>query len=174
MAADIYNHIGEKFKTKEATIQKWWFPIQYNYCNVDGDLSYMGDRAVTMYEKYDFSPWKKFEVESCESITSIGNKTTAKKYMRLKQNGNGKTLAETPAWWTAYNDVKHQRTTVIKGSTRTNFSKANLWNLSNAFSALYIMELSYIWAIGEEPLATGIDQSVLFEGKVKPATWKET
>lgn len=27
--------------------------------------------------------------------------------MRLKQNGNGKTLAETPAWWTAYNDVKN-------------------------------------------------------------------
>ncbi|WP_027216012.1 hypothetical protein [Butyrivibrio fibrisolvens] len=166
MAAEIYDIQGTNFDPKDATIQKWWFPIQYNYQRFgenDRNTTLFFNKKVTINEVYEMQPWKSFEVEKCRSITHVGNSNSTKEYIRLKQDGLGKTIATTPSWWNAYNDVKHQRTTAIKGSFRTNFSKANLWNLSNAFAALYILEWSYIWAIGTLPEITGLKYSALFE-----------
>lgn len=42
---------------------------------------------------------------------------------------------ESPDWWKAYNDLKHNR--------EENFSKATLFNLLNALGALYILEIYF-------------------------------
>ena len=53
-------------------------------------------------------------------------------------------------WWTAYNKVKHQRTTLDESTNLINFTKANLLNVSNAYAALYLLEKTYLSAIADK------------------------
>lgn len=170
MAGEIYGLVHKKFVARDANIHKWWFALQNNYqIFEDGDTELLKDKSVKINEMYELKPWRGYVVEQCRTSNKNADGETTREYIRLKQNSNGKLVSKTPSWWIAYNDVKHQRTTLIKGDSKTNFSKANLWNLCNAFSALYILEWSYISTIGNSVQITGLDYSELFEGKPKSA-----
>ena len=71
---------------------------------------------------------------------------------------------EVPSWWRDYNKVKHHRTSVIKkGQEKNNYTKANLGNLCQAFSALYTLEIAFMELIGtKNELAAFADYSRLF------------
>lgn len=73
--------------------------------------------------------------------------------------------------WDDYNKVKHLQTFYDeKNSTERNYTKANLRNVINAFAALYILEKSYMEAVGtQNNLEAFADYSVLFD-KVEYAT----
>lgn len=60
-------------------------------------------------------------------------------------------------WWTPYNNVKHQRL--------TNYKEANLKNVLNALSGLYLLETYYVRYIGQRDNVRDVanDVSKLFE-----------
>ena len=65
-------------------------------------------------------------------------------------------------WWTAYNKVKHERTSPYKEG-KTNYSRANLENLILAMAALYIIEMKFINLLSPNGTAADvIIQSKLF------------
>lgn len=104
-------------------IQKWGFVIQRTFPDIENtSVSFMNDTVIT--------PWQNWEYEKCADQNN-------KQRYRLKK---GKA---TPTWWTAYNKVKHERTTTDKNG-RTNYSKANLENLASAMAALFIIETKFI------------------------------
>lgn len=71
--------------------------------------------------------------------------------------------AETPQWWTAYNKVKHERTSHYQNG-KTNYCRANLENLISAMSALFILETIFIeYLKKEEELLITLTPSSLFK-----------
>lgn len=68
---------------------------------------------------------------------------------------------ETPFWWTAYNKVKHERTSHFKDG-KVNYSRANQKNLIYAFAALFVLEKSYLESI-EGETKTPNSESKLFK-----------
>ena len=100
---------------------------------------------------YYISPWKNFRTET---YTASNN---SHRYRRSENSF-------IPFWWADYNKVKHNRTSAIDdSSTQINYSKANLKNVSYAFAALYILEVSYMETIGtQNDLEAFADFSKLF------------
>lgn len=128
---------------KRMSIQKWWFEIQGWF----GRQS----RQMTKYGDIELRPWAHYNVKGC-----------------VDKNGrHGYCLCDggkTPSWWTAYNNVKHNRTQLDQEIKKKNYVKANLENVLYAFAALYLLEKNYIEymrANGAE--LEGIYNSRLFE-----------
>lgn len=107
-----------------------------------------------LVDEIELQPWKNYRIEKYKQKNGhIGYRLEGK--------------SQTPSWWSDYNKVKHHRTSSIgKEETQTNYSKANLGNLSNAFSALYILERAFMDMVGTgDDLSCFMDYSGLF---VKP------
>lgn len=147
---------------KQNNIYKWWYEIQdtfmytEEYCDaIKTDSSIEREKLQEVeccfIDTYYISPWKKFRTET---YTASNN---SHRY-RLSEN------SFIPFWWADYNKVKHNRTSAIDdSSTQINYSKANLRNVSYAFAALYILEVSYMEAIGtQNDLEAFADFSKLF------------
>jgi len=132
---------------KNIVLNRWWYVVLPEF----GDALKNGE--VTFYRTYSLSPWKNFE-----TVKSI-NKRQSVCYVLADS-------AKTPPWWTAYNKVKHQRTSIDKQSNRIYFTKANLRNVSNAYAALYLLEKSYLSAIAGKGDLETMEISKLFETKV--------
>lgn len=126
---------------KKNNIFKWWYEIQHLTITVEEDeveknirldefeCVFMGD--------YTIVPWKDFWIR--KGSDSNG---------RIRYNlASGRS---TPTWWTSYNKVKHNRTLVPKDSVEINYTRANLGNLINAFSALFVLELLKMQKSGDE------------------------
>lgn len=126
-------------------ILKWWYGIQDWYSN-------WKKKAVKFRRQYELQPWENFKVEY------VADKND-KMYPRVIQTEGYKV----PTWWSAYNKVKHERTSIDKSTQASNFEKANLINLSNAFSALYLLEKNYILMFGDMTSSYSITNSALFE-----------
>ncbi len=147
-----------EFKPEDGknNILKWWFCIQNKYVikeqysDVDGEGVALKDVRLLMGDECELQPWKKFSVEKF-----FDNKN-AKRYRAIDSS--------TPKWWSDYNAVKHGRTFTSKNSYKTNYTKANLGNLSKAFAALYVLEKAYMQAIGtKDELEAFADYSELFD-----------
>jgi len=116
--ADNSFHPGEK-----TGINEWWYHIQQAF----PDLK---ERKCVLLGGYDLYPWKNYSV--------IENPTPgAKKYIL---DSSCRPKAKTPSWWSDYNSVKHSRTGKFEKHS-TNYAKANLKNLFNAFAGLFSLDV---------------------------------
>ena len=114
------------FKVDNRTnIQKWGFEIQKNFPNLK-------DSFVTFNDETKVQPFKNWEYEKY---------TDKKGNIRLRIVGGKKAIS----WWSDYNKVKHQRIGLVTGTQ--NFNLANQKNLILAYSALYLLEMTYLKSI---------------------------
>lgn len=101
-----------------------------------------------MLGDYEVQPWK-----DCVTEQFI-NKKKAICYRFTSES-------QSPNWWKAYTDVKHNR--IILNEKDTNYEKANLGNVIKAFSALYVLERALMDSIGTgDDLGSFMDHSQLF------------
>ena len=73
-----------------------------------------------------FKPWEKWEYT-----------------LNLDAKGIQKVNGTPPQWWTMYNKIKHERTTFSKTHKKHFFKFANLENVLNALSGLFIIEMYF-------------------------------
>lgn len=138
--AEYYDNSFKKVDNKN--IQKWGMLVHNAFPEIEtSTVSFLNDKEIT--------PWTNWDYET------YYDKDNKFRY-RLK---DGK---KTPAWWTAYNKVKHERTSPYKEG-KTNYSRANLENLILAMSALYIIEMKFIKLLSSDGTNADVNkQSKLF------------
>ena len=141
---EIAHQISTSFKVSDSSnnIQKWWYVIQ--------DWVVENHDTVTLLNELTFSPWKDYRIEQY---------VDAKGATRHRLEGESKT----PYWWTSYNKVKHNRTLTDPETQEQFFNRANLGNLCEAFSALYILEKRYMMSVGGADDYNRVQKSQLFE-----------
>ncbi len=128
VAKIMAEHFDPAFKSLDnKNIQKWGLVIQTTFSNIE-------NITVRFNNDYSIVPWCDWAYE--KYINKKGN--IGYRLIRGKQ---------TPAWWTAYNKVKHERTSAY-GNSQTNYARANLGNLISAMAALYILETLYLSRLG--------------------------
>lgn len=144
---EIAHQIDPSFKIDDhhASIQKWWYIIQDWV--IEDDVA-----PVKILDELEFNPWDGYRVE--QYVASNGT-------MRLRLASG----AKTPYWWTSYNKVKHSRTLDDPDTQEKFFLRANLENLCNAFSALYILEKRFMVSVGRAEEYNRVQISQLFERK---------
>ena len=113
------------YNGRNISINKWWFKIQNEYLSDNSNKS-LQVLEIEFIDYIKFMPFKKFKYE-------LNEKNNSKLMPNMK----------TPQWWIQYNKVKHGRPFFTSDSNKTNFSFANLENLLNSFSALFILMLLY-------------------------------
>lgn len=140
----IAEDYDENFKKSDnKNIQVWGLYLHKVFPDIE-------EIAVTLLNEGTIIPWKNWDYET------FYDKKNRFRY-RLKK---GK---ETPVWWTAYNKVKHERTSLYEEG-KTNYSRANLENLILAMSALFILETLFIEKMTEiQELPNFFQSSKLFE-----------
>ena len=112
-------------------------------------LTYLKDTSVTFYDDFAFRPWEKFGY-------CIGTDSKERKIYKLAPQCN------TPKWWTAYNKIKHERTSLNSDGNK-NYTKANLQNMIYSFGALYLLETIFMeYLTKEEKTDCNINKSQLF------------
>lgn len=136
--AEEYDVAFKKLENKN--IQKWGYYLQSAYPCLE-TISVLFNNEFSLY------PWQNWKYEK------YTDKNGALRYRLLQ----GK---ETPFWWTAYNKVKHERTSHFKDG-KVNYSRANQKNLIYAFAALFVLEKSYLESI-EGETKTPNSESKLF------------
>lgn len=152
---------------KRNNICKWWFEIQhkakYNdkYEDINGTGTMLAATCVCLTDELDLTPWNSFETEQYKD---------KKGALRYRTSNS----MDIPKWWSAYNKVKHGRAYASSmTSSELNYTKANLGNVCNAIAGLYILEKSYLEAIGTKTdLQAFSDYSVLFD-RITNATNKD-
>lgn len=160
----IANEIDENFKPEEKqnSIYKWWYIIQngIKYPNWDDKKlcwNYVElKNAMVDFDNEKIIPWENFATEIRQDKKGA-NRTELVKGMKV------------PVWWSEYNKVKHHRTGRVKDASipykhRMNYSMANLGNVIKSFAGLYVLELSYLHAVGtKNDVEAFADHSVLFD-----------
>ncbi len=120
VAKIIAEYINPDFKHMDTkNIQKWGYEILTEFPN-------MTNIKVRFNNDYTVLPWENWGYEK------YADKKGATRYKLLE----GKS---TPEWWTAYNKVKHERTSDY-GKGQSNYVRANLDNLVSAMAGLFIIE----------------------------------
>ena len=126
---------------KSKNIQKWGFVIQKHFKEIQSkEVSFLNDLHIT--------PWKNWAYEQYMDRNG---------YVRYKLASG----AETPHWWTAYNKVKHERTSYYQ-KEKINYHRANLENLISAMSALFVLETLFIKQLSKDD-NINLTKSTLFE-----------
>ena len=123
-------------------MQKWGFVIQNHIPNI-------GTFAVRFNNDYELIPWRNWKYE---------------KYQDAENHTRYRLLSgcETPCWWTAYNKVKHERTSAYRNG-QTNYVRANLGNLISAMAALYILEMLFLSSLSGNGNSVICIKSKLFD-----------
>ncbi len=119
--AEYFDNEFKMFERKD--IQKWGWVIQRHIADIE-------KITVTFSNDWIIVPWENWKYEHYQ------DKRGNNRYRLLK----GKS---TPEWWTAYNKVKHERTSNYKNG-QTNYVRANLGNLLSAMAALFILETVFL------------------------------
>lgn len=142
VAKIIAEKIDPKFSSLEnKNIQKWGYVIQKHFNEIQSKkVSFLNDFYIT--------PWRNWMYEQ------YLDKNNHIRY-RLASS------AETPFWWTAYNKVKHERTSHYQKG-KTNYCRANLENLISAMAALFVLETLFIDQLNNNSNAS-FTKSALFE-----------
>lgn len=141
----LAGEINSSFKPDDTSVSvhKWWFEVQTWYKSLKV-------KTVRFCQEYSLTPLDNYETEWATSKRGA-------RYCRLVKDARIKT----PSWWSEYTDVKHHRTS--RNSTgKLNYGKANLFNLSNAFAALYILEYNFLKEIGDSVQMEKMTKSLLF------------
>lgn len=138
----IAQHSNHDFKVDKSTnINKWGIEVQTAFNNINTKTIYF-DNAV---EIVPFDRWRYQRKEENKRIV-------------LSEG------AQAPFWWTAYNKVKHSRTSI--DNDVANYKKANLKNVIYSLGALYILEHFLLSTYGGFDLtvhkASGVPESKLF------------
>ena len=110
---------------------------------------------IKLMDEIEFSPWAEYQIEE------FVDKREATRH-RLVSN------SKTPYWWTSYNKVKHSRTLDDPETQEKYFHRANLGNVCEAFSALYLLEKRYMMSVGRAVEYERCQKSKLFENE-KPS-----
>lgn len=140
----LASSVNPQFKIDKHTgLNKWWMEIQDK--KINGKT--LNDVEVNFIDIEEIKPWDNYRVEF------------GKRNRCVLSNGS-----RTPQWWCDYNSVKHARSSFNDGIR--NYSKANLFNLSRAFSALYVLEKGFMEFVDKENLSL-IEHSHLFEKQEK-------
>lgn len=168
MASQINNSFNPEDKSN--SIYKWWYEIQDSFTyteeyndavKTDSSIERKKIQEVEccFLDTYKIAPWKKFRTE-----TYVAKDKSHR--FRLKDKSS------IPSWWSDYNKVKHNRTSAVDGdSSKINYSKANLKNVSYAFTALYVLEVSFMEAVGtQNDLEAFADFSRLFVKEARITT----
>lgn len=134
---------GFKISDHSSNIQKWWFTIQDWYAE-------NAMEPVKILDELEFCPWDGYRIEEYPDKNGV-------KRLRLAEN------SKTPYWWTSYNKVKHNRTLDDPDTQQQYFHRANLENLCNAFSTLYLLEKKYMKSVGRAEDYNRCSKSKLFE-----------
>lgn len=116
-------------KLDNKNIQKWGFVLQQHFKDI-------GDITVCFLNDFNVKPWENWKYERYK------DKNNSVRYRLVNKT-------ETPKWWTAYNKVKHERTSHYQGG-KTNYCRANLENLISAMAALCILETLFLSEINKE------------------------
>lgn len=147
---EIAHQIDSDFKITDGNvdIQKWWYKIQDWYR--EDTLE-----PIKLMDEIEFSPWAEYQIEE------FVDKRGATRH-RLVSN------SKTPYWWTSYNKVKHSRTLDDPETQEKYFHRANLGNVCEAFSALYLLEKRYMMSVGRAVEYERCQKSILFENE-KPS-----
>lgn len=142
---EIAHQINPGFKISDhsSNIQKWWFTIQNWYAE-------NAMEPVKILDELEFCPWEGYKIEEYPDKNGV-------RRLRLAEN------SKTPDWWTSYNKVKHNRTLDDPDTQQQYFHRANLGNLCNAFSALYLLEKKYMISVGRAEEYNRCQKSKLFE-----------
>lgn len=145
---EIAAYFNSDFENCNGTkpINRWWFEIQNRLSSLNREVVFSGSIHVT--------PWVGFRVVRVESTRLVNGKEINVVNFNLEKGNH------TPEWWTAYNKVKHER--LKKADGVTNYKKANLRNLVNAFAALYLLEFDFMKEIGTLEQRIMCEPSVLF------------
>lgn len=127
-------------------IAKWGYYLQQIFPEIN-------KKEIFFNDDYKVIPWKNWIL-----IKEIKTDRNGKDKPSYKL----KTGLKHPAWWTAYNKSKHERTSPYNNSN-INYNRANLKNVVSAFAALYIMEMLFIdYISGKEKSEVEYNKSVLF------------
>lgn len=124
VAKIIAEYVDPHFKGLDnKNIQKWGFVIQNTFPRIE---------QLTAHFNNDYSlvPWRNWKYERYRD---------EKNHIRYRLVSGH----ETPYWWTAYNKVKHERTSYYN-QRQTNYMRANLENLISAMAALFILEKLFL------------------------------
>lgn len=130
--------------TKYTGINEWWYHISQRFLDIQVlTCNFMGSN--------DIAPWSGFVV--------IKNPQKGKKYILDEPNNS-----HTPDWWNKYNGAKHNRTQ--KENEKSNYMNANLKNVVDSLSALYILEtklLELVFDKSSDDTISGKHISSVFE-----------
>ena len=166
------SYVNSSFNSDNSknNIYKWWYELQDVYVFTEEypdilktdssvEKKKLQEIECIFVDTYKICPWKNFRTETYVA------KGDSHRY-RLENNST------IPLWWSDYNKVKHNRTSAIEtNSTKINYSKANLKNVSYAFSALYVLEIAFMEAVGTlNNLEAFADYSDLFVKKENMTT----
>lgn len=151
-----FHNANFRAEDKKNNIYKWWYEIQDCKIKVKNIIDNteteipLDEFTCTFMDDYDIVPWKGFGIR--HEADSTG---------RMQYHlGRGKS---TPAWWTSYNAVKHNRTLKPRNANEINYTLANLGNLIKAFAGLYVLERYQMQVAGsDEDLQAFADHSQLF------------
>lgn len=130
-------------KKKGNNILKWWFEIQDSYLFFhSASDAISGTNGIKLYDcnrtalgRFDISPWQGFRTE-------WRHNTKGRQYCRAVNKS-------TPKWWSAYNDVKHNRMMLSEYDNHSaNYEKACLGNLLSAFAGLHVLESTFLLSLG--------------------------
>lgn len=144
VSKEIASALDSTFKIDSSTnIQKWGYILQ-------NKLPKILSAEVIFNHSIRVKPWDNW------AYAQYRNKKNALRYKLVPGT-------KTPAWWVAYNSVKHQRAQIAEDGY-INYTKANLINLIYCFAALFILESEYLATLnGEQEPVNGIGQSQLFQ-----------
>lgn len=152
--------LEEDFNPNNGNISRWWYILSNKLLlskNIrDGWNNDKRKINIKNFEVQDYifnhsiTPWNNFEVER-----------------QVNKNGNvyfrSKSTSKVPTWWSDYNCVKHSRT-ILNTNKRINYYKANLKNVIDSLSALYVLEIALLQQFGNENnLQSFINKSEMFE-----------
>ena len=117
LAKAIVTFYDSEFKAKNAGIHKWGFELQQHFPELT-------DQNIIFRESRTFVPWAGWKIEK------VADKN-GRLYYKYAEG------QKSPAWWNAYNKVKHARTTIEKENI--NYRNANQKNVLLALSALFLL-----------------------------------
>lgn len=150
----IASNLSDIFNKENGTksINRWWFEIQDRLENIDKEIRFGDSFTVT--------PWRAYRVE--KQIRKYKDKNEVEKE-RISYNLKKKDTLQysTPKWWNAYNKIKHHR--MDMDGDELNYKKANLFNLANCITGLFLLESEYMKKIGTNEEWLSISKSKLFE-----------
>ena len=142
LAKAIRMYLFSETELTKCQINKWGYYLNEAF----PDLK---DHVLESKNGYQFRPFGGWR------LTTKQNKKGQQIYLNT---GNSKN----PTWWTAYNKVKHSRTSIDSSRGLVNYENANQINVIESMGALFMLNRLMMEELNEDAYQT-IDRSRLFK-----------